>query len=171
MVSTPSPGSRRRWLQAVAALVGAPLAAPGTRGAALPNAITPAIPQVAPPQVQRFAPPASAPPAAPAPRPLARQLLQFSPAAGFQYHEGEAVWHCMRTGDPLCLVREPRNRFDERAVRLEWQGEKIGYVPARDNAAVAQLLDRDECLDAVITRMAESRNPWERLEFAVYWTA
>jgi HIRAN domain len=158
-------------LQSVAALVGAPLAAPGARGLALPEAITPAIPQLAPAQAPRFVPAASAPPAAPAPRPLVRQLLQVSPAAGFQYHEGETVWHLMRAGDPLCLVREPRNRFDERAVRLEWQGEKIGYVPARDNAAVAQLLDRDECLDAVITRMADSRNPWERLQFAVYWTA
>ncbi len=180
-MSTSSPGSRRRWLQSLAVLVGAPLASPSVRSAVMPSLSPAAGGDGPPPPLPAVAAPhlAPAPTLAPAqtpshPQALARapvrQLLQVSPVAGFQYHEGDAVWQFLRAGDPLHLVREPHNRFDERAVRLEWQGENIGYVPARDNAAVAQLLDRDESLDAVITSMAYSSNPWERLEFAVYWT-
>ena len=63
-------------------------------------------------------------------------LLQDSPLAGFQYHAGKAVWPQLRVGDALTLVREPDNAHDARAVRVEWQGRKIGYVPRRENADV-----------------------------------
>ena len=113
-------------------------------------------------------------PMTPAPVPQAmrriRTLLQVSPVAGFQYHEGERVWHHLRAGDALALSREPRNPFDARAVRLDWEGRKLGYVPAMANTAISQLLDRDQSLDAVITRLRESPDPWNRVEFAVYLT-
>ncbi len=96
-------------------------------------------------------------------------LMQTSPVAGFQYHDGDTLWALLRNGQALTMVREPGNRFDERAVRLDWEGRKIGYVPARDNAAVSQLLDRGERLNAVITQLREAHNPWDRIEFAVYW--
>ena len=115
--------------------------------------------------------PAAPPPAAQrasAPEPI---LLQTSPVAGFQYHKGESIWAGLRVGDQLSLVREASNRFDERAVRLEWNGLKIGYVPARDNAAVSQLLDRGASLSAKITKLQTSADPWERVEFMVHLTA
>ncbi len=99
-----------------------------------------------------------------------RVLLQTSPVAGFQYHAGEALWPLLRVGDALALVREAHNPHDERAVRLEWEGEKLGYIPARDNAAISQLLDADQSLDAVIAELAESASPWERVAVRVYLT-
>jgi len=36
-------------------------------------------------------------------------LIQESPVAGFQYHEGETVWERLREGDALTLAREPQN--------------------------------------------------------------
>src|SRR5689334_23732236 len=33
----------------------------------------------------------------------------------------------------LDLVREPENPHDANAVRVEWRGRKLGYVPRRDN--------------------------------------
>ena len=119
------------------------------------------------PAVAASPPPLSQPPPILQPR-LTRTLLQYSPVAGFQYHEGEDVWPWLRVGDALALVREPRNRYDPRAVRLDWEGRKIGYVPALDNAAVSQLMDRDVGLDAVMTRLRVGRDPWQRIEFAVY---
>ena len=99
-----------------------------------------------------------------------RTLLQHAPVAGFQYHQGEELWPLLRVGDALALVREPRNPYDARAVRLDWEDQKIGYVPARDNAAVSQLLDRDASLDAVMTKLRVDHDPWQRIEFAVYLT-
>ncbi|WP_018078739.1 HIRAN domain-containing protein [Thiobacillus denitrificans] len=94
-------------------------------------------------------------------------LLQDSPLAGFQYHAGRTLWPQMRVGDALALVREPDNPHDARAVRVEWRGHKIGYVPRRENADVARLLDRGQALTARIVRLAELRDPWARVRFEI----
>mgnify|MGYP003508773870 FL=1 len=90
-------------------------------------------------------------------------LLQDSPLAGFQYHAGKTLWPQMQVGDVLTLVREPDNRYDARAVRVEWQGHKIGYVPRRENADVARFMDGGQTLVARIVRLAEVRDPWSRV--------
>ncbi len=46
-------------------------------------------------------------------------LLQTSPVAGFQYHQGELLWALMRRGDRLALVREPDNEYDDKAVQID----------------------------------------------------
>lgn len=96
-------------------------------------------------------------------------LIQESPLAGFQYYDGEAVWSRLRVGQALTLVREPVNRHDERAVRIEWQGYRLGYLPRVENTAVSQMLDRGEPLVARIVRLRRSHNPWERVRLAVEW--
>ena len=94
-------------------------------------------------------------------------LIQDSPLAGFQFHAGKTVWKELRLGDELGLVREPDNPHDPRAVRVDWRGHKLGYVPRRENADVARLLDRGAPLAARISRLTASRNPWERVRFEV----
>jgi hypothetical protein len=97
-----------------------------------------------------------------------RILLQASPLAGFQYHAAKQVWDELREGDALALVREPDNAYDPRAVKVLWHGTMLGYVPRRDNEAVARLLDRGALLEARITRLVKTRNPWQRILFEVY---
>ncbi|MFN3716714.1 MAG: HIRAN domain-containing protein [Thiobacillus sp.] len=94
-------------------------------------------------------------------------LLQDSPLAGFQYHAGKSVWSELRVGDALTLTREPDNPHDARAVRVDWRGHKLGYVPRRENADVARLLDNGQVLAARISRLAEGRDPWSRVRFEV----
>lgn len=98
----------------------------------------------------------------------ARILLQVSPLAGFQYHQARAVWDDMRVGDRVALVREPDNPHDPRAVRVEWQGRMIGYVPRAENEAVARQLDEGNRLEARITRLLKHRDPWKRIELEIY---
>lgn len=98
-------------------------------------------------------------------------LVQHSPLAGSQYHAARERWPEMKVGDLLTLARETDNRHDRHAVRIDWRGEPIGYVPRAENRAVASALDRGEKLEARITRLrppAEARNPWQRIEFAIY---
>jgi len=106
------------------------------------------------------------------PRPAATQqvrlLVQSSPLAGFKYHQAPQVWSGMRVGDALQLAREPDNAYDASAVRVEWRGHKLGYVPRAHNAALAWALDRGEFLDARVSRMQPHRNPRRRIEFEVY---
>lgn len=97
-----------------------------------------------------------------------RVELQRAPVAGFQYHRGEAVWPLLTAGQHLDLVREPDNPYDARAVRVDWQGHKLGYVPRIDNAAISHLLDTGQTLEARVVALREATNPWDRIEFAVF---
>jgi len=67
------------------------------------------------------------------------------------------------------LARETDNQFDDRAVRVEWQGHKLGYIPRLDNAAVSQLLDKGETLEATIVGLENSSSPWNRIKVEVKW--
>jgi hypothetical protein len=97
-----------------------------------------------------------------------RIVVQSSPLAGFRYHEAPAVFAQLRPGDALTLVREPANPHDANAVRVEWQGHKLGYVPRAENAAVAWALDRGEPLQARVSRVREHPNPRMRVEVEVF---
>src|SRR5687768_17058913 len=66
-----------------------------------------------------------------------RLLVQSSPLAGFRHYAAAEVWHEMRVGDGLELLRESNNPHDRNAVAVAWRGRKLGYVPRRDNAALA----------------------------------
>ena len=95
-------------------------------------------------------------------------LVQDSPLAGFRYAEAAAVWPLLRAGDTLELVREPDNPHDANAVRVDWRGHKLGYVPRRENAAIAWGLDRGAPLRARVSRLAEHPNPARRIGFEIY---
>ena len=107
-------------------------------------------------------------PARPVPAQQVRLLVQSSPLAGFNYHQAPQVWRDMRIGDALRLEREPDNAWDGRAVRVEWHGHKLGYVPRAQNAALAWAMDRGEVLNARVSRLQPHRNPRRRIEFEVY---
>lgn len=97
-------------------------------------------------------------------------LVQDSPLAGSQYHAVAEVWPQLKVGDRLTLVREADNRHDRRAVRVDWNGHVLGYVPRAENRAVAAALDRGEHLEARITALRDEADPWRRIAFAVYLT-
>jgi hypothetical protein len=97
-----------------------------------------------------------------------RLLVQSSPLAGFRYHAAAEVWDELRVGDALELEREAENPHDANAVSVAWRGRKLGYVPRRENAALAWGLDRGEPLHARISRLARHPNAARRIEFEVY---
>jgi hypothetical protein len=97
-----------------------------------------------------------------------RMLVQNSPLAGFQYYAGRALWQQIKVGDPLDLVREPENPHDRNAVRVEWRGSKLGYLPRAENRAVAAELDRGTRLAARVAHLREDRSPWRRIGIDIY---
>ncbi len=100
--------------------------------------------------------------------PEVQMLVQSLPLAGFQYHEGKQPWDEMKIGDELTLVRKPANPYDPNAVRVEWRGHKLGYVPRRENRTVARHMDRGGHVEARISKLREHRNPRQRIEFEVF---
>jgi hypothetical protein len=97
-----------------------------------------------------------------------RVLVQSSPLAGFHHYAGVQVWRDLRVGDALELAREPDNPHDRNAVAVRWRGHKLGYVPRRENGALAWGLDRGTPLRARISALAEHPNPARRVRFDVY---
>lgn len=95
-------------------------------------------------------------------------LVQDSPLAGFQYHAGPAVWDDMKEGDALTLVREPDNRHDAQAIRVEWRGRQLGYLPRAENAPVAAAMDRGTRVVGRIARLTSHPNPWKRIRVEVF---
>lgn len=97
-----------------------------------------------------------------------RVLVQSSPLAGSQYYALAEVRSEIRVGDALTLVREPDNRHDPNAVRIEWRGRKLGYLPRAENRTVAAAMDGGEKVWGRVARLGESADPWRRLEVEVY---
>lgn len=95
-------------------------------------------------------------------------LVQSSPLAGFQYYSGKASWDEMKAGDPLTLVRETDNPHDANAVRIEWRGRTLGYLPRAENRAVAAEMDRGGRVEARIARLTNHRSPWQRVRIEVF---
>ena len=97
-----------------------------------------------------------------------RVLVQQSPLAGSQYYALSAVWQEIRPGDALTLVREPDNRHDRHAIRVEWRGQQLGYVPRASNRSIAAALDAGDRLSARVSSVSDNKNPWLRVAFEVF---
>ncbi len=98
----------------------------------------------------------------------ARILVQTSFVAGFQHHHGKRLYSSMKIGDSLRLVREPGNVHDANAVRVEWRGQIIGYVPRDENETLARQFDFGNRLEGRITRLSKHRDPNRRVEMEIY---
>ena len=111
-----------------------------------------------------LSPAMSAPPAL-AGEVRSRINLGALPVAGFQYYAGRAQWEGLKVGDPLRFVREPDNPHDPQAVRIEWQGEKLGYVPRADQGEIARLMDKGATVSGRIVNLHKGRSHWQRILF------
>lgn len=78
-----------------------------------------------------------------------------------------------KTGDvvPGCVLkfrRDPRNRYDELAIQvLNGRGERIGFVPRRDNPVLARLMDAGKVLYGKV-REISSPEDWPQIEIDIY---
>lgn len=57
-------------------------------------------------------------------------------------------------GTPVVLVREPLNPFDKNAIAVWIGGQKAGYIPMKQNAALAAFIDQPGGESAPIDGMA-----------------
>lgn len=97
-----------------------------------------------------------------------RILVQSSPLAGSQYYRLDQLQENIRVGDALELVREPDNRHDKNAVSVRWRGQALGYLPRKENRAVAKALDDGESVRATVEKLTVDADPWKRLRISVF---
>ena len=66
---------------------------------------------------------------------------------------GLEVLQSIKTGDTLNLQRE-ENKFDDMAILiLNEAGQKLGYVPEKDNIVFARLMDAGKLLSAKVEKI------------------
>ena len=63
---------------------------------------------------------------------------------------------------PITLRREPDNQADPWAIWMEYNGKKIGYMPADKNEILARLMDGGKTLKAKLLSY-ELRDSWWRV--------
>ena len=100
--------------------------------------------------------------------PSASIVVQHAPLAGFVYYDGPEVWERLKKGDRLTLVREPGNPHDANAIRLDWQGHTIGYVPRRENADLARQMDLGARVEARVTELTRHANGRKRISYVIH---
>jgi hypothetical protein len=88
---------------------------------------------------------------------------------GFQYYEGPNIIDKINELGLLTMVREPENKFDEKAIALYFEDYKIGYVPREDNTILAKILDADLLsLQVEITHIEPNAADWEKIHAVIY---
>lgn len=100
--------------------------------------------------------------------PTPRRLIQNCPLAGFEHHDGPDLWPYLTVCDSLELIREPGNPHDPHAIRVDWLGRKIGYIPRSQNQAAARLIDQGRTVEARIGGLKGHANPWYRVSVEVW---
>jgi len=65
------------------------------------------------------------------------EILASFFVAGVQFHELRTVSAEIKEGAILDLVLEPTNKYDPNAVRIEYEGTMLGYVPKKFSSTVA----------------------------------
>ena len=94
-------------------------------------------------------------------------VIQRTPLAGFKYHQAQALWPALREGDALTLVAEPANPHDSQAIRVDWQGQVLGYLPRRLNGAVSRAHAEGVVLAARIRQLRAHPDPRQRIEIEI----
>lgn len=102
-------------------------------------------------------------------KPLQKEIFLFDTfVAGTMYIEDESIIKELKSGEKLSLRREPKNRFDENAVRVDDEkGRKLGYVPEKDNYVFARLMDAGKMLIGRVTDI-KAKTGYTQVSMAIY---
>ena len=101
-------------------------------------------------------------------KPLIREIHLFdSYVAGTSYLKDSSVLERLSEGDKLTLLRED-NKFDDNAILiLNGSGEKIGYVPEKDNLIFARLMDAGKMINAKINNI-KGKGTFTQISIGIY---
>ncbi len=80
--------------------------------------------------------------------------------AGFTYYEGAYVFDKLKIGSILEIKPDIKNKHDEFAVEILFEGKKLGYIPREFNREVAIILRAGyDIFEAVVQQLNQEKNP------------
>lgn len=85
--------------------------------------------------------------------------------AGVQYSDYQLICVSLKPGTIVRLVGEPQNRYDNMAIRVEYKGISIGYIPARTvlQSELWNYHKRGAKIVAVITAFNKNNPTWSAI--------
>ncbi|MEO8086746.1 MAG: HIRAN domain-containing protein [Bacteroidota bacterium] len=97
-----------------------------------------------------------------------REMLALSClVAGTSFRSLKETEPLMLTNNIFELKREQKNKFDEKAVAIYFEKEKIGYLPKEKNEVIANLMDAGKKFSAKLISKDWEGN-WLKLDIEVY---
>ena len=101
-------------------------------------------------------------------KPLVTEIHLFDTfIAGTTHLEDKSVLDEVTPGDKLSLRRE-ENKFDDKAILiLTESGQKLGYVPEKDNLIFSRLMDAGKLLIGKITDI-EIKGSFTKISLGIY---
>ena len=102
-------------------------------------------------------------------KPMIREIHLFDTyAAGTTHLDDPSVMQEIKINDPLILLRE-ENGYDKNAILiLTAEKKKIGYVPEKNNAVFARLMDAGKILKAKITDIKTKDEYFTFISIGIY---
>ena len=90
--------------------------------------------------------------------------------AAFTYYQGCEVFDKLKVGKEVQLVREDENPHDHNAVAIFFGKTHIGYIPRRENDAIAKFLDLGygDIFEARIQSVDPTAHPEEQVSIVIY---
>ncbi len=74
-------------------------------------------------------------------------MKQYS-IVGMEHQKATDFLKALATGAPAVLIREPDNEFDRNAIAVWIEGRKVGYIPKKQNVALAAFIDQTGICDS-----------------------
>ena len=89
--------------------------------------------------------------------------------AGFSHYDGFKVFDQLKIGTKLSLELEPDNPYDPKAVAIRLEGIKLGFVPAKLNSSIYQLMffGYGDILECFVTQVDPETHPESQVRVTV----
>ena len=101
-------------------------------------------------------------------KPLIGEIHLFDTfVAGTSYIKDKSIFEGLKIGDKLNLQRED-NKFDSNAIVIMNEAkQKVGYIPEKDNAVFARLMDAGKMLMAKISNI-DAKGSFLQITIGIY---
>lgn len=97
-------------------------------------------------------------------------LLDIDVAGTGYCEQINEIYPKLNMGTVLQMRRDPKNKYDEKAIGIYYEQTRIGWVPRTMNAVISRLMDAGKAFFCRITKLSESssENKWKNIECKIY---